>query len=86
MAAHSFKTLEGGRVRDQGALREQVWSALIADCARREAEAASREEVLRDLLDDAHLRIRNLETALRRLTAAAIRSGEDDTPERAQPD
>jgi hypothetical protein len=69
MAEQSFKTVEIGYVRDQGALREQVWSALMADCTRREAEAASREEVLRELLDDAHARIRTLEAALERLAA-----------------
>ena len=67
MAGPSFKTADGGQVREQGVMREQVWSALMADCTRREMEAASREEVLRELLDDAHARIRNLEAALARL-------------------
>jgi len=55
---------------DNRAVREAVWAALVADCACREAAAVSREQVLRELLDDAHARIRSLQAALQHASAA----------------
>jgi hypothetical protein len=51
--------------------RAEVWEALN-ECTQRKAEAASREQVLRELLDDAHRRIRSLEDALERMKARQL--------------
>lgn len=52
--------------RDDRNGRPDVWAALN-ECTRRERDAISREEVLRELLDEAHCRIRTLEATLDRL-------------------
>jgi hypothetical protein len=65
------EAVESGAPGDNGAVREAVWAALVADCAHREAAAVSREQVLRELLDDAHARIRSLQAALQHASTAA---------------
>jgi chromosomal replication initiation ATPase DnaA len=58
-------------IADERATRADVWAAL-QECAQRQAETASREQVLRELLDDAHRRIRGLEAALERVKARSL--------------
>jgi hypothetical protein len=65
------EAVDSGAPGDKGAVREAMWAALMADCAHREAAAVSREQVLRELLDDAHARIRSLQAALQHASAAA---------------
>ena len=80
MGQQHFEALvEGEAPRGACTVRADVWSALVKDCARREAEAASREQVLRELLDHAHARIRSSEAALERLGDAVVRPVPDDS-------
>jgi hypothetical protein len=62
---HYRAFVEGAQ--DEREMRAEVWSAL-SECTQRELEAVGREQVLRELLDDAHRRIRTLEATLERLT------------------
>jgi flagellar motility protein MotE (MotC chaperone) len=51
--------------QDDRERRAELWAAL-SDCLQ-QAEGTSREQVLRELLDDAHERIRTLEAAIESL-------------------
>jgi hypothetical protein len=57
--------------------RAELWAEL-SDCLQHEAEGTSREQVLRELLDDAHERIRTLEAAIESLLE--FDASEDATP------
>ena len=57
--------------QDEGVVREELWVALAADRQPDPRASSDREQVLRELLDQAHLRIRELEAVVRRLTSAA---------------
>jgi hypothetical protein len=67
---HYQAYVQAMRSGDPAAGRERLHESLLArpraDC-QSSAVAASREEVLRELLDEAHARIRALEAALERL-------------------
>jgi hypothetical protein len=61
--------------RDDRDVRTDIWAALN-ECTRRERDAVSREQVLRELLDEAHCRIRTLEATLERLNGHDERTRE----------
>jgi hypothetical protein len=76
---HYRAFVEGAEAQDEREMRADVWSAL-SECTQRELEAVGREQVLRELLDDAHRRIRTLEATLERLTKQELVEGTDVDP------
>jgi hypothetical protein len=65
--------------QDEGEVREELWVALAANHLPDTSASADREEVLRELLDQAHQRIRELEAAVRRLTSAEQAPPDDES-------
>jgi hypothetical protein len=72
--------------QDEGVVREELWVALAGDQQADARASVDREQVLRELLDQAHQRIRELEAAVRRLTSAAEELPDDESkPSTEQP-
>jgi hypothetical protein len=65
--------------QDDGVVREELWVALAANHLPDAGASTDREQVLRELLDQAHQRIRELEAAVRRLTSAAQAPPDDES-------
>jgi hypothetical protein len=78
---HAF--LKSQFSRDDGVLREELWVALTSELQEADAgDTVNREQLLRELLDEAHDRVRRLEAALRLLTGAPDDQPGDDQPDR----